>query len=160
MKFFGILITSILISTQSFAQQVVKIIDGNGGTNAAAVTANGLQVDINQSVTISASQGGPGSEAWLVKEVYSNGFFASNNAVISASASTFAAPNNAVGFLLEADGNNTDNVRWAVGSTASPTVGMLAEPGRDSGYMPLAKTISVSSVTGTQSVTVQWVMSQ
>jgi hypothetical protein len=139
----------IFFSQHSFAQQAVKIIDGNGGTQAAGVTATGLQVDIgNSEITISS------------QSIYPAGSFFSSNSVVSTSATTFAAPAHAVGFILEAEGGNTDNVRWAVGSVASTSVGVLTEPGRDSGYIPLAADISVSSLTGTQSVDVQWVLSQ
>jgi hypothetical protein len=83
----------------------------------------------------------------------------SNNAAIgSGAAVTFTAPANAVGFILEAESANTDNIRWAVGSTATASVGMLAEPGRDSGYVPLASNISAIAISGTQSVSVQWVV--
>jgi hypothetical protein len=82
----------------------------------------------------------------------------SNNAAITTAASTFTAPANAIGFILEAESGNTDNIRWAVGSTATSSVGMLAEPGRDSGYIPIAANISVIAISGTQSASVQWVV--
>lgn len=82
----------------------------------------------------------------------------SNSSSITTSASTFTAPANAIGFILEAESGNTDNIRWAIGSTATSSVGMLAEPGRDSGYIPLAANISVIAISGTQTVDVQWVM--
>lgn len=82
----------------------------------------------------------------------------SNNASVTTTASTFTAPANAVGFLLESESSNTDNIRWAVGSTATASVGILSEPGRDSGFIPTGANISVISLSGTQSIGVQWVV--
>lgn len=84
-----------------------------------------------------------------------------NGTLTATTASSVSAPANAVGFLLEVASSNTDNVRWCVGSTASTTVGMLAEPGRDSGYMPVGANISICAVAsnGTNAYSVQWVLS-
>lgn len=83
-----------------------------------------------------------------------------NNAAVTTTASTFTVPTNAVGFILEAESSNTANVRWAVGSTATASIGTIAEPGRDTGYVPLAASISVIATSGTQAVSVQWILSQ
>lgn len=73
-----------------------------------------------------------------------------------------AAPANAVGFIVEAESTNADSIRWAVGSSASTTVGMLMEPGRDSGYVPIGGTCTVSvcatASTGTNQYSIQWVL--
>lgn len=82
----------------------------------------------------------------------------SNNASVTTTASTFTVPANAVGFLLEAESGNTANIRWAIGSTATASVGTLTEPGRDTGYIPGAANISVIAISGTQSVSVQWIL--
>lgn len=82
-----------------------------------------------------------------------------NNSTITTTATSFAPPANAVGFQLSAEAANTQNIRWAIGATASPTVGQLAEPGRDSNYMPVAATISVASVSGTQGISIIWILS-
>lgn len=81
-----------------------------------------------------------------------------NNISATTTAQTVAVPANAIGFLLESDSSNTDNIRWAIGATASASVGTLAEPGRDTGYIPLAAAISVIAIAGTQAVSVQWVL--
>lgn len=86
------------------------------------------------------------------------GSFARNTS-ITTTASTFTAPANAVGFILLAESTNTDKIRWAIGSTASTTTGVLFEAGRDSGYIPGGANISVASVSGTQTVSVQWILS-
>lgn len=82
-----------------------------------------------------------------------------NNAAVTSTPATFTAPANAVGFELMAESGNTQNIRWAAGSTASSSVGTLAEPGRDTGYIPMAANISVAAISGTQAVSVQWILS-
>lgn len=85
-----------------------------------------------------------------------------NTPLSATTASSAVAPANAVGFLFEAPSTNTDSIRWCVGSTASTTVGMLAEPGRDSGYIPIGfgATVSVcATVSGTNAFSIQWVLS-
>ena len=74
-------------------------------------------------------------------------------------AQTLTAPAGAVGFLLEALSDNTANLRWAIGSTATTTSGMRLEPGRDSGFLPIGANISVICETAAtnQVVSVQWV---
>lgn len=80
---------------------------------------------------------------------------------LTTTAQTFTAPINAVGFIMETDSSvNTVNVRWSIGSAATTTSGMVLEPGRDTGYIPCAASISVIAVSGSgQSVAVQWVLS-
>lgn len=80
-----------------------------------------------------------------------------NNTSITSTPTTITAPANAIGFILEAESTNTANIRWAVGTTASTTVGSLAEPGRDTGFVPLGANISVAAVSGTQTISVQWI---
>jgi hypothetical protein len=84
-----------------------------------------------------------------------------NTSLSATTASTASKPANAVGFIIQAPSDNTDNIRFAVGGTASTTVGMLMEPGRDSGYLPLAANISVcATVSGTNAFSIQWVLAQ
>lgn len=83
-----------------------------------------------------------------------------NTALTATTASTASVPANAIGFLFEAPSTNTDNIRWCIGGTASTTVGMLTEPGRDSGFMPCSANISVcSTVSGTNAYSIQWILS-
>lgn len=150
------------------------------GTNNAGVTANGLKVDVQASVlptgAASASNqtngaqksqhvdgsgnvqpsGDTAGRAVFTQSVNSSGSI--SNASVTTTASTFTAPANAVGFVLEAESGNTDNIRWAIGSTATASVGMLTDPGRDTGYVPGAANISVIAISGTQSASVQWVL--
>lgn len=83
-----------------------------------------------------------------------------NTSLTATTASSAAAPANTVGFILEAPSDNTNNIRWCIGSTASTTVGMLTEPGRDSGYVPCAATISIcATASGTNAYSIQWILS-
>lgn len=79
---------------------------------------------------------------------------------LTTAAQTFTAPANAVGFILEALSDNTNNLRWKQGATATTTSGMRLEPGRDSNYIPCAANISVIAEAGSsQVVSVQWTLS-
>lgn len=83
-----------------------------------------------------------------------------NTTLTGTTASSNTAPTNAVGFILEAESTNTNNIRWAIGSVASATVGSLMEPGRDTGYVPCGFTISVcATVSGTNVFSIQWILS-
>lgn len=118
-------------------------------------TLNGAATAVNQttangslsSIDTKLSQQGYGTQGSI-----------SNNASVTTTASTFTAPANAIGFILEAESGNTANIRWAIGSTATVSVGTLAEPGRDTGYIPAGANISAIAISGTQAVSVQWVV--
>lgn len=78
---------------------------------------------------------------------------------LTTTAQTFTAPAGALGFVLETDSSNTQNVRYMIGGTATVSAGMKMEPGRDTGYIPCAANISVIAAAGTnQVVTVQWIL--
>lgn len=84
------------------------------------------------------------------------------NATFSQNASlstvvTESAPSNAVGFILFADSGNSDNLRFCSGATASASNGIPLEPGRDSGFIPLGKDLSLCAVSGTLKYYLQWV---
>lgn len=81
-----------------------------------------------------------------------------NGSLTTTTASAEAAPANTVGFLLEAPSTNTDPIRYRIGGTASTSAGVLMEPGRDTGYIPLAATISIcATVSGTNKYEILWV---
>lgn len=69
---------------------------------------------------------------------------------------TLTAPANAVGFNLMNLDVSTANIRWAVGRTASATLGQQLQPGRDTGFMPCGANISLCAESGTQTYDVQW----
>lgn len=89
-----------------------------------------------------------------------NGQQVTSAVVGSGAAVSFAPPANAVGFVLEAESGNAQNLRWAIVTVPTTTSGMLMEPGRDTGYIPCAATVRVIAVAGTnQSVGIQWILS-
>jgi hypothetical protein len=126
---------------------------GTAGVSGTAVLtvqgiASGTAIPISGSVTATPS-------------VNTNGSAANSTTVANTSATTFSAPGNAVGFVVEAESSNTVNLRYACGTTATNSVGMLLEPGRDSGYIPSKGTVTViCATTGTgQAAGIQWVLS-
>lgn len=84
-----------------------------------------------------------------------------NDTLVSTTAETATAPANAVGFILAADDDNSDPIRYAIGATASTTVGTRMAPGRDTGYVPCAANISICATasTGSNGYTIQWILS-
>jgi hypothetical protein len=93
--------------------------------------------------------------------VYTNGSASNSTVVGSSGVVTFSAPTHAIGFIVEAESGNTVNLRYACGTTATTTVGMLLEPGRDSGYINSACTVTVIAVSSSaQAADIQWVLSQ
>lgn len=98
------------------------------------------------------------STAQVAPKTYQN---SSGSFVINAGLTTVAAteipPATAVGFVLEASSSNSNNLRWAIGSAATTSSGMRLEPGRDSGFIPLAASISIISESGTNEYELQWV---
>jgi len=116
------------------------------GTGASGVGIPRVTVSNDSSITVTPSVNTNGS--------------VSNSTTVTTSATTFSPPANAVGFVVEAESSNTVNLRYACGTTASTTVGMLLEPGRDSGYIPSKGTVTVCAVSGSgQSASIQWVLS-
>lgn len=129
------------ITQQNDAELVIAQIRGNNGTNIVPIL-----VDAAGNIITKAFVNANGSIV--------------NTALVATTASSVSAPANAVGFIFEAPSSNTDNIRWCVGGTASTTTGMLCEPGRDSGYVPVGANISVcATASGTNAFSVQWILS-
>lgn len=117
-------------------------------TGTASGGKNGLDVNINSGTIVVAPQ------------VNTAGSFSQLTNVGSSGASTFTAPLHAVAFVIETSSSNAQNVRYAIGATATTTAGMRLEPGR-SEYYPIDANISVIAEAGSnQEVDVQWVLSQ
>lgn len=76
-------------------------------------------------------------------------------------ATTETAPANAVGFILEAWDQNTINLRYRFdGTAASSGSGLQLQPGRDSGFIPVNKNISICPESATSSkYQLHWIMS-
>lgn len=126
----------------------------NAQVNGVAVsTGSGVNGTGVQRVTIATDQAAVATKS----PVNATGTYADITNLTN-SAQTFTAPAGAVGFILEALSDNTANVRWKVGAAATTSSGMRLEPGRDSGFVPLAANISVICETSAtnQVVTVEW----
>lgn len=82
-----------------------------------------------------------------------------NGSLALTTANLETAPANAVGFIIESESSNANNIRYRIGGTASATDGMLLEPGRDSGYIPTAANVSVcNTVSSSQTYSILWVI--
>lgn len=125
-----------------------KIVWGADGTANDITASSPLPVTVSGGGTPSGTSSNP------------NGSISNNASVGSGSATTFTAPANATGFILENESTTSIPIRWAVGSTASSSVGNYYEAGRDTGVVPIAHNISVIAIGGTASVSVQWLLSQ
>lgn len=98
-------------------------------------------------------------EVVLTPQVNNDGSY-SEITNLTTAAQTLTKPSGAVGFVLESESSNTQNVRYKIGAAATTTSGMRLEPGRDTGYIPCAANISVCAEAGSsQKVTIQWILS-
>lgn len=76
----------------------------------------------------------------------------------SSSSQIFTAPASTKFLWVQADINNTDNIRFGSAAT-STTVGFLLAPGQDGGIMPFSAgdVVTVVPVSGTQKVNITWI---
>lgn len=112
--------------------------DGSG--NSITSTSSALDVNVKSSNLAVSSSSSSGSQA---------------NGTVS-TVITLTAPANALGFILYAEDANTDSLRYAVGATATTTLGLALQAGRDSGFVPCSANVSLVAVSGTQSYQIQW----
>lgn len=123
----------------------MRLQDGAGSAvNKGQTTASG-----SLPVTIASDQVAPKTYA------NSSGSFVLNSSLTTVVSE--AAPSGAVGFILETSSSNASNVRWALGATATTSSGMRLEPGRDTGFVPVAATISIVAEAGTQEYQLTWI---
>lgn len=81
-----------------------------------------------------------------------------NASLTGTTAATENAPANAVGFILFADDDNTDPIRFRIGAAASTSAGLRLAPGRDSGFVPCAANVSIcATASGTNAYAIQWI---
>lgn len=112
--------------------------------------------------TIAATQSGTwtvqqGSPPWTVSApVSTTGSGSAAGATVS-TVQTLTAPANAVGFVLMNMDTSTTNMRWAIGRTATTTLGQQLQPGRDTGFVPAGANISIIAESGTVTYDIQWV---
>lgn len=82
-----------------------------------------------------------------------------NGSLSTTVANSETAPAGAVGFIVQNESSNSNAIRFRVGGAASTTNGVFLEPGRDSGYIPIAATVSLCNViSSTQSYSILWVI--
>lgn len=134
------------------------------------VPVDGSGVTQPVSGTVTANQG---TSPWVISgsvitdpDPNSNSNLSARQTVTS-SESTVVAPANAVGVIFECESVNVDNLRWGFSNSASSilssTTGVLCEPGRDSGYLPLGVgnyLHLISTGAGSNFADVQWVLAQ
>lgn len=88
--------------------------------------------------------------------VNENGDFETKNNITTLT--SFVNPVDAIGFILSASIDNTDNIRWGIGSSNPTTsAGMILPPGASTVFVPCKIGVKVISVSGTQEATVIWV---
>jgi hypothetical protein len=84
---------------------------------------------------------------------------------VTTTESSLQAPVNAVAVIFESDSSNLTNIRWGISNAAtnilSSTLGLLMEPGRDSGYLEVGRGcyLHFIALSGSNAVQVQWVLS-
>ena len=118
-------------------------VSGSDGTNARNIsTDTSGNVNVN---TVSAKA-----------PLNATGSGSAAGATVSTVA-TLTAPANAVGFILMNLDTSTTNMRWAVGRTASTTLGQQLQPGRDTGFVPVGANVSIIAESGTVTYDIQWV---
>lgn len=80
------------------------------------------------------------------------------DATVGATAETFTKPANAVGFILQASSSNVGNIRWKAAGTATASSGHQLEPGRDTGFLPIATDVSyINESTTGDYIAITWV---
>lgn len=134
--------------TQAVSGTVTAKLQDNAGT---AITVGQKVMASSLPVTIASDQ----SSVQVKAPLNSTGSGAAAGATVS-TVVTLTAPANAVGaFLMNLD-TSTANIRWAVGRTATTTLGQQLQPGRDV-WIPTGANISLVAESGTQNYDVQWI---
>jgi len=122
-------------------------------TNASMIQVGGS--DGTNARTLSVDNTG---RAKVVVDAYSSGQV-DNGSLSLTTAATVTAPANAVGFIVQNESSNANSIRFRVGGTASTSAGVLLEPGRDSGLVPIGANVSLcNTVSSTQDYSVLWVI--
>jgi len=134
------------------------LVDGSGVTQPVSAASlplpTGAATSANQATTNSSLSTIATNTAKVPFSVTGSGSGA--GATVS-TVTTLTAPANAVGFVLMNLDTSTANIRWAVGRTASTTLGQQLQPGRDTGFIPIGASVSVIAESGTQNIDIQWI---
>ena len=134
---------------QRIAQRITSLI-------ALLPTSLGSKTSANSFAVVVASD----QAAVATKSPVNTSGSVANTSLTATTASTASVPANAVGFILQAKQDNTDSIRWCIGSTASTTAGLLLEPSRATGFVPCAANVSVcATASGTNAFEIQWILS-
>jgi VCBS repeat-containing protein len=134
----------------------------NDGTNSFTVkAASTAAVASDTAVVVAVS---PNNSVATKSPVNANGSLSANNSV-TGTESNIAAPSNAVGVIVQARDANTANVSYGFNNATTAILasgGLQLQPGRDSGFIPVGTGayLHLISASGTQTVDVQWILSQ
>jgi len=131
------------------ANQSVNVAQINGTT---PLMGNGTSGSGAQRVTISSD-----NTAFNVLTTPVGGATDSQTTGTVSTVITLAAPSNAQGFILQNLQTSTANLRFAMGATATTTLGMQLAPGQDSGFLPTSASVTIVAESGTQNYNIQWV---
>jgi hypothetical protein len=126
----------------------VKLQDGSG----SSVTKGQTTASGSLPVVLASDQGALSTKAPVSVTGSGSAAAATVSTVI-----TLTAPANATGFILQNLDTSTANVRWAIGRTATATLGQQLQPGRDTGFVPCGANVSLVAESGTQNYDIQWV---
>lgn len=132
-------------ANQTTANSSLSSIDGKLNSLGQKTSANSVPVVLPSDQTVSVKA-----------PVNVTGSGSAAGATVSG-VTTLTAPANAVGFVLMNLDVSTTNMRWAVGRTATTTLGQQLQPGRDTGFVPVGANISIIAESGTVTYDVQWV---
>lgn len=156
-----------------------------GGNTATVTASSALKVDgsaVTQPVSGSVSISGtptvsispiptasplPVLVTTNVSPINANSTLSSRQSV-NGTESNLVSPSNTIGVLIECESGNSDNLRYGFSNSSSTilstTLGLLCEPGRDSGFLPIGagNYLHMIAVTTNSSdyIDVQWVKSQ
>lgn len=145
------------------------VFNGSTWDRVRGDSTNGMLVNLgaNNDVTVTSSAlpTGAATEATLSTVATNSGKTPINTSgsftfttANSSTATTFAKPANAVGFILQATDTNTVNIRWAIGYTPTSSQGMQLQPGRDTGFIPCGADVKVIAESDSPEVSIQWVI--
>lgn len=145
----AVLTTGAAVIGSLVANQSVNTSQINGVT---PLMGNGVTGTGSQRVTI-ASDNTPFGV--IASSVINTGTFAQITNLV-ATAQTFTAPANAVGFKIQAPSTNTENISFSIGATATITAGILMEPGRSEDFDTGSNISVIATSAAAQTVTVIW----
>lgn len=134
---------------------IIGKVEVTDGTNVQAVkAASTAPVATDPAAVVAISPNTPAIKT--VAPVNLNGSGSAAGASVSSQV-VLTAPSNAVGFILMSLDTSTANIRWAIGRTASATLGQQLQPARDTGFVPCGANVSICAESGTQNYDIQWV---